>query len=354
MNLMIGTDPAGKGGIASVITVFMASGFLQQYAVRYLCSHAESGLLKKLVLFVRTGAELIKYCIFSRPCIVHVHAASHASFIRKALLLAVARSFGCKTIFHLHGGGFKRYVTEESGAVMQAFVRATLERSSQVIALSDQWAGFLCQFAPKAKVMVLANSVVLTDLCDGSNEQDGRILFLGRIDAQKGIFELLAAIALLKPTYPAIKLIIAGEGDFASVQYNAQALGIAACVECLGWIDNEQKAQELQKACIFTLPSHAEGLPMSMLEAMSAGKAIVVSNVGGIPSVVHHQISGLLVQPGQVAELAAALGQLLGDKALRTQLAKNARQLIEDHYSSRSVLDRLALLYDDLSGITSV
>ncbi|WP_394754536.1 glycosyltransferase [Crenothrix sp.] len=348
---MIGTDPLSQGGIASVVSVLVDEGFLQKHTIKYITSHVEGGSVKKLVLLVKSVFDVFRMCLFYKPRVVHVHSASDASFIRKSLLLAVARLFDCNTIFHLHGAGFEQYVTKESCTLMQWWIRRTLEKSTKVIALSEEWANFLCKIAPRADIYVLPNSVKLEPLSDHNEEEQGRILFLGRAEQRKGIFELLAAIAQLKLSYPAIKLVIAGDGDLTAVQRKAEALGIVENIEILGWITADQKQQQLQRACIFTLPSYAEGLPMAMLETMSAGKAIVVTPVGGIASVVKDQLNGLLVAPGDVAALAAALGRLLGDKSLRVQLGDSARKTIADRYNSARVLEKLSHLYDELSGI---
>ncbi|SJM90052.1 Glycosyl transferase, group 1 [Crenothrix polyspora] len=348
---MIGTDPLGQGGITSVVSVLVNEGFLQKHNIKYIASHAEGGLVKKLASLGKSIFDVVSMCVFSKPSVVHAHSACDSSFIRKSLLLAIARVFKCKTIFHLHAAGFDQYVTEESGPLMQWWIRRTLEKSTKVIALSDEWADFLGQYAPRADIYVVPNSVRLDLVSDHKKEVEGRILFLGRAEERKGIFELLAAIAQLKSSWPAIKLVIAGDGDLTVVQRKAEALGIVKNIEILGWIKGDQKNEELQCASIFTLPSYTEGLPMSMLEAMSAGKAIVVTPVGGIASVVNDQINGLLIPPGDASALAAALGRLLGDKQLRSQLGANARNTIADRYSSPIVLEKLSHLYDELSGI---
>ncbi len=317
---MIGTDPLGQGGITSVVAVLADEGFLHRHDIKYIASHAEGGSFKKLAAFGKAIFDVVRSCIFSRPRIVHVHSASDVSFFRKSILLAIARIFGCKTIFHLHAAGFDQYVTEESGSLMQWWIRRTLEKNSKVIVLSGEWADFIARFAPRADIYVLPNSVRLQPLSNHADEEEGRILFLGRAEDRKGIFELLTAIAQLKSTYPAIKLVIAGDGDLSVVQRKAEALDITANIEILGWIGADQKGLELQRACIFTLPSHEEGLPMAMLEAMSAGKAIVVTPVGGIPSVVNNQVNGLLIAQGDANALAMALGALLGNKPMRGQL----------------------------------
>jgi glycosyltransferase involved in cell wall biosynthesis len=347
--LMLGTAPEGRGGVAAVVAGLRDAGLFEREAVRYVPTHAEGSRAAKarraLSGFWHTAAA----CAFARPAIVHAHSASRASFLRKSLLLLLARAAGCKTVFHLHGGGFRQFATGDSGALMRRWIRHTLEHSSLVIALSDGWAQFVRGFAPGARVAVLPNSVALPALPAAGAEQPGRILFLGRVEAAKGIDELLRAAAALAPSLPALRLAIGGEGDLARVRARAAELGIADRVELLGWLDARRRDAELARAAVFCLPSHAEGLPMAMLEAMAAARAVVVTNVGAIPEAVAHGDNGLLVAPRDGAALAAALERVLADDALRARLGRRARETVEQRYSGPVVAERLAALWRELA-----
>ena len=345
--LMIGTDPGGRGGIASVVKVLAANGLFERESVRYLISHREGSRADKaaaaLLAFGLTGLA----CLFERPAVVHVHSASRASFARKSLLLVLARAAGCRTVFHLHGAEFDRFAGVECGAAMRRWIRYTLERSSAVIALSDSWAGFVRGFAPAARVVVLPNSVPLP-LLGRDCAEPGRILFLGRADAGKGVFDLLSAVAALAPAFPHLRLVVGGVGELDTMRDRAAELGIAGRVTLAGWLDEAAKAGELARAQIFCLPSHAEGLPMAMLEAMAAAKAVVASSVGGIPEAIGDGDNGLLVAPRDVPALTAALASLLRDDALRERLGARARETVEQRFSTAAAAGQLSALYREL------
>src|SRR5262249_26378170 len=138
---------------------------------------------------------------------------------------------------------------------------------------------------------------------------EGLVAFVGKCDAGKGIFDLLDAIA----RNPAARLVCAGDGDLEGVRRRADELGLASRVKLTGWIGAGARADLLRTCSVFALPSHAEGVPMSLLEAMAAGCPAVASAVGGIPDVVRHGANGLLVTPGDPSSLAHALGRILGD-----------------------------------------
>src|SRR5690606_6479369 len=120
------------------------------------------------------------------------------------------------------------------------------------------------------------------------------------------------------------KLTAAGDGEIAEVAARAQQLGLANRIEIPGWIDETAKNTLLSRADVFVLPSHAEGLPMSLLEAMASELPVVCSSVGGIPVAVTDGVEGAIVPPGDVDALAEVLDRLLTSPVLRTELGQNA------------------------------
>jgi glycosyltransferase involved in cell wall biosynthesis len=354
--LMVGTALDGRGGVAAVVSVLRRHGLFERESVRYVATHRDGTPLVKARGALAGFWHTLVACVGRPPAIVHVHAASHASFLRKSLVLLIARLAGCKTIFHLHGGGFRTFATEESGPLLRRWIRHTLEASSRVITLSDGWAQFVHSFAPRARVAVVPNAVPLPDLPDLPAHDaaiPGRILFLGRLEAAKGVYELLEAGARIvrETAGPSpLRLVFGGEGDAQGLRRRAAELGIAERIELPGWVGPSERDAELRKAAVFCLPSHAEGLPMSMLEAMAARKPVVATNVGGIPETLHDGDNGLLVAPRNEQALARALARLLGDAALRDRLAQRARATIEQRYSTEVVCGKLSAIYRELTG----
>jgi glycosyltransferase involved in cell wall biosynthesis len=347
--LMVGTALEGKGGVAAVVSVLRHHGLFERERVRYVATHREGSSAVKAKGALSGFWNTLLACFSQHPAVVHVHAASRASFVRKSIVLLIARLAGCKTIFHLHGGGFRQFATVEAGSLMRHWIRHTLEASSVVITLSNGWAGFVRGFAPKARIAVVPNSVPLP-APSSLAPVPGRILFLGRLEAAKGVFELLAAGARLAPKFPGLRLVFGGEGDMESLRKRAAELGIGDRIELPGWVGPSARDEQLARASVFCLPSHAEGLPMSMLEAMAAGTAVVATSVGGIPETIVDGDNGLLVPPRDEEALASALEQVLGDETQRARLAGNARVTIEQHYSTEVVCGQLSALYRELAG----
>lgn len=342
---MLGTEPSGRGGVATVVSLLRQNGLFEREGVCYVATHAEGSRPAKIGAALKGLAGTLA-CLARRPDIVHAHAASKGSFVRKSVLLALSRASGAKTVFHLHGACFDAFI-EGSGPRMQRWIRHTLEQSSVVIALSSRWAEYLHGFAPRARVVVIPNSVPLPPPAADVAEP-GRILFLGQVEPRKGIYELIEALALLKDRFPQARLAIGGQGELDKVKRRAGELGVLDRVEELGWVTARRKHEELARAAIFCLPSHAEGLPMALLEAMAAGKAVLSTGVGGIPDALRDGDNGLMVEPGKVDALAAGLARLLGDDEARRRLGGRARATIEQEFESGVVIGQISAVYQQL------
>jgi glycosyltransferase involved in cell wall biosynthesis len=163
----------------------------------------------------------------------------------------------------------------------------------------------------------------------GVEAEPPEILFVGRLAPEKGIPELLEATA-------GRTLVLAGDGPL-----RAEVPG------ALGFVPREEVARLLGRAAVFALPSHREGLPLSLLEAMAHGRAVVTTPVGGIPSIVEDGVTGLLVPPGDPVALRAAIGRLLADEALRRRLGAAARERVAASCSWERVVDETIRAYRD-------
>ena len=174
------------------------------------------------------------------------------------------------------------------------------------------------------------------------------LLFLGRLEAKKGIYDLLDAVAALRAAVPDVRLVCAGDGDRIGVARYAERLGIADAVKFTGWVGPSGKRALLEHAAAFALPSYDEALPVSLLEAMSAGVPVVASPTGGIGEVVADGASGFLVAPGDKAGLERALRRLLIDRELAARVGAAARETARARFAPERALSVLENLYDSL------
>jgi glycosyltransferase involved in cell wall biosynthesis len=147
------------------------------------------------------------------------------------------------------------------------------------------------------------------------------------------------------PKHPSAVLVCAGDGEGQKLMQLASELGVSSQVECPGWLSPEQMAGELSRAGVFALPSHNEGVPMALLEAMSRSLPVLTTPVGGIPEVIENDRNGIMVPPGDVGAIERALERLLQSSAERARLGAAARATIAEKFSLQAAIERLAALY---------
>ena len=154
--LMLGTAPGGRGGVATVVTLLRQDGLFEREGVCYVPTHAEGSRADKARAALSGLARTVA-CLLRRPEVVHAHAASNASFVRKSALLALARLAGCKTVFHLHGACFDTF-TEQSGPLMR---RWTCSSSPCPPIASRAWGkrGAIAASASTSSTMPLRRSI---------------------------------------------------------------------------------------------------------------------------------------------------------------------------------------------------
>ncbi|HEY1283621.1 MAG TPA: glycosyltransferase family 4 protein [Steroidobacteraceae bacterium] len=345
--LMVGTHLRTAGGIRTVVQGYLEGGLFRTFPGVYVQTHRNGGVWGKLFYALRGYIAIAWYLLRLDAPLVHVHMASRASFWRKSIVILMARARGRPYIVHLHGGEFSQFYQDECGPREQRFVRSILEKAALVLALSDEWRQKLLRICPRATIEVLPNAVPLPEprALHSATPLAPTVLFLGDIRRAKGTYDLVHAFAHIAERFPKARLLCGGIGAIEQVRALAQQLGIADRVDCPGWLDRAQKQRALACASIFVLPSYAEGLPMSLLEAMSWGLPVITTPVGGIPQVVQHEANGCLVQPGNIDDLAAAMTTLLESPAARARLGAAARSTIESHYTLDRALQRLGEIY---------
>jgi glycosyltransferase involved in cell wall biosynthesis len=342
--VMLGTAAQTRGGIAAVVAAWRDAGAFERWPVDYVATHCEGGAAAKLAIAARGLRRFLALLAEHRRVLVHVHCASRASFWRKSLFMAIAHAARCPVVLHLHGGDFVRFYEEECGPLRRRVVRHFLRRAACVIGLTERWRDWLAQASGNLGVVCIPNPVRVP-AAPASREPRRVVLFLGRIEDAKGIPELLRSFAALRLAVPGVQLVCAGAGDIEAARRRAEALGVAEAVRFPGWIGAAEKRAWLARAALLVLPSRAEGLPMSLLEAMAAGVPVVASAVGGIPDLVHHGVNGLLVAPRDSLELLRALRRLLREPALAARLGAAGRETVRARHAPERVLERLGTVY---------
>ena len=208
--------------------------------------------------------------------------------------------------------------------------------------------------ANAAQICVVENAVA----CPRSTpslRQEGpcRFLLLARMDEWKGIDDLLGACARLHADGVAFELALAGPpgtaGDGTALNRKIHHQGLEERVRYIGPVYGAKKLNLLQWADVYIQPSRHEGMPLSLLEALAHGLAIVATRVGAVPEVITDQVQGLLVPPSQPGRLASAMRRLAINPEEQRSMGRAARQLALTRFNIDRFRQNLIELYDDLS-----
>jgi glycosyltransferase involved in cell wall biosynthesis len=174
------------------------------------------------------------------------------------------------------------------------------------------------------------------------------VLSVGRLVPFKGQGLLIEALAALAERGIDVRATVVGWGETQpGLESLAAKLGVADRVTFTGALGQDEIRRHLDAADVFCLPSFAEGVPVSLMEAMAMELPVVSSRIMGIPELVEDGVSGKLIAPGNVEELTAALAGLAGDPAERYRLGKAGRRQVIEHYAIDRSTAQLHSLFNE-------
>lgn len=172
---------------------------------------------------------------------------------------------------------------------------------------------------------------------------------IGRLVKEKGVHHFLRAVAEVRQSCPDTKFLVIGDGpERESLKKLAHDLGIEATVVFLGHCSDMPAKYASLDICV--LPSLLEGMPMTVLEALAAGMPVIATAVGEIPRMVDTDVNGLLVSPGNVAELAAAMKRLICNPTLRLQMGEDGRNKARLFFSAERMAESYIDVYHSILG----
>lgn len=302
-----------------------------------------SGRLWFLTAAFRALVAALQFPFRTPPDIVHVHTSHQYSFYRASFYVLVAKLWWRRpVVLHVHGSSFDVFLQNARfpGRLWQSAVFAACDR---IIVLSEYWREVLAERADPSKIVVLPNAVdpALYDPVYGTDPP--RIVFISTLVKRKGVSELVESLrTLLDESDIDIAVDIAGDGPMR------EPVNRLACereaVTYHGYVSEMKKRELLNRGTVYVLPTHAEGLPIAILEAMAAGNAVVSTTVGSIPEVVT-SARGELIEPGQTGALTDALASMLANPDHVASMGRRNRRIIAEQYSWDQVTDDLIDVY---------
>jgi Glycosyltransferase len=335
-----------NGGIAILVNTL--SKYYDKF--NYVTSTRSNNIFLMSWYFINSIIKLIYYILFKRIEIVHIHGASYGSFFRKMILIHIASFFRVKIIYHIHGGGFKAFYKKYN---KYNIIKKTLKKVDVLFVLSNTWKSFFSEIIPPSRIFIINNVIEKVKNPNLSirsvDDSFVKFLFLGHIFDGKGIFDLLHVIAtnrieLLERNF---QLFIGGSGETQRLQDVIETERLNELVRFEGWVSGEEKQKLLAECSVYVLPSYKEGLPISILEAMSYGRPVISTTIGGIPEIITSGYNGILITPGDSDAIFAAIIYMLTHSEERTIMGRRSLEIIKDFYPN-AVLPKINERYKEL------
>jgi len=313
-----------------------------------------TGLIWFLVYFLYNVADFVRFqyvLLRSSYDIVHVHSSQDFSFLRASALALTAKYLHRRAVvFHCHGSEFADFVRDPPPGfgVLQ---RAVIRRMGHVFTVSRDMADAVERRADIGTASVVRHGVN-PSAYDPQYESDlPRLLLISNLLPRKGIEEFLSALDRL-PEHHDFTVDIAGTGPLGDdVEQFADA---RPHVDYHGYVSDKEKHDLLSRATIYVLPTHSEaGVPIAVVEGMGGGNAVVTCDVSGIAEVLDKE-NGVLIEPGDVSALVAALEELLSDPEVVAIMGRTNREMVEEIYSVDAMASQVFEVYQNLLRVTDL
>lgn len=289
--------------------------------------------------------KFIYYLLFNKQIeSVLLFVSDGASFIEKGAMVFIAKYFSKKVILAPRSGYLPNQLKNR---LFKNFVINSINKSDFIVCQSNNWKMFfenLCGTA-KTKFVVISNWINFAEYQHDSKliVKDNKVtslLFLGWMTREKGIFDLIEAVNLIKSQAPLIKVIFGGDGkDHNLAELHVKELGINHLFEFKGWVKGKEKLDLLRTSDIFVLPSHAEGFPNSVLEAMACQLPIILTNIKSAMEIVNDN-SGIIVESNNPQQLGDSILRLYNDRELRKRMGEDAQKRIRDNFSIQMAIEK--------------
>jgi glycosyltransferase involved in cell wall biosynthesis len=314
----------------------------------FITTRGPGSILLSPLFLAHAIVRLLLLRLLGRVDVVHINLSAFGSTYRKLILARISRICRLPYMLHLHSGQFD-YFWDSRKRILKKEIDLMFRKSQRIIVLGNYWKQVVSDRIPNCsgKVVIVPNAT-RTAIFKNHKIMDeaANILFLGRLGPEKGVPQLVMAFASLG-SKSGWRATIAGDGAVKDTRAAVERAGLGDRISVPGWVDSAGVETLLHAANILVLPSFSENLPMSVVEALAHGVAVICTPVGALPDIIEHERTGLIVKPGDVDGLASALGRLIEDPDLRRRLGEDGRALHRTRLDIEACAERLVAIWTE-------
>lgn len=356
--LVVIPDLKDIGGVASYYNSVLP--LLERDEFHIDCLEIGSTKGKGSILYPLSDQYRFNKSIKNGPSIVHINPSLNLkSFIRDGLFVFQAKRYKIPVIVFFHG-----WERETAEIVEKFFLRiflATYGQADSFIVLAEEFRKKLLSWNISAQIYLETTAIdqkviegfdIEKKVLDLKRKGPLRVLFLARLERDKGIFETIDAVILLIKRRIPVTLSIAGDGSKKSdLEKYVKQLNIpSGSIRFLGYVTGSEKIAAFTNHDLYCFPSYGEGLPISVLEALAFGMLVITCSVGGIADIFHDGEMGALVPMRDAEAIAKKIEQLISDRESMSSMAKNNHAYAKRNFLAPKVARRLLEIYRQTLG----
>lgn len=353
--LIVGSFPkkAIFGGIQQSCKLIINSSFFSDFnIIQFDSSQISNPPPPFIVRFILAGIRLFRFMfklIAHRPKATLIFCSDGFSALEKGIMVWLSKIFGAKAFIFPRAGNLINQV--EKYPFLKLIIKY-LFSNAKFLAQGENWKLFALQKLEitQKKIKLLHNWTATEKLLSigksRRNESQSDVvffLFVGWLEKEKGILEILNSIKILKNKNHSLFFTFVGNGKLIKTAKDFVAKNkLEDYISFEGWIPNNQLYKYYKLADVFVLPSWSEGMPNALIEALSCGLATITTNVGMIPNYLKDNYNTLLINPKSTQELSIAMEKLIIDKNLKLKLSKNGFKVANKYFSTEKGLKSLS------------
>lgn len=342
--LLVSALAPPAGGIASWTADILASQLSQDFGITVINRNTGSISRRGLTYGVRLAVhntiitlQVLLLLLIKRPHVLHLCVTgSPIGLLRDALAIFLARWLRTEVVLHFHGNAERL----TSRPKLNGCIRTIVARATTLVTLSQGGLDFLARLRLASQLTLLPNSITVSDTPPSKAPPASgplKVVFAGWLIPAKGLIELLEAIAQC----PLVDLHLLGrfanDADRAfetRVRHRIQLQDLKGRVHLHGEVPRDEVRVTMRNCDLFVLPSHSEGFPMALLEAMGVGLPSIVTNVGAMPDAISDGINGKVIDVGDISGLTQALKFYADNREVLATHGTNAWKIALERYST--------------------
>lgn len=352
--LILGQFPPSSGGVCTNLQNLLSSPLSENYRLVIFPTgsrkYGKAGYLKETVgqKVLRVAGASFRYILklaTDRPEAVHINTSiANFSLSRDLFFLGLTKLFGIKVLLQIHGGRLDEFLKRRSSLSKLVILRILGLADKTAVLSSIQKRAFE-RSAGRDKIIIVPNVVDANKFhrnlpgkgYDNSPGERVVILFVAPIFYKnKGVWEILEAIPKIVPNHENVRFVFVGaDQEESAMRRHSRLHKLEGYVEFAGRRYGRALVDVYRNADIFLLPSHQEGFPLTILEAMATGLPVVATPVGAIPEIIENGVNGYLIPPRNSQDLAEKIITLIQDKTLRAAMSRNNIKKIKEKYDLR-------------------